>query len=320
MLILIVIISTLFNTSLARSLPFIEGAVVLLHICGYFAVLVPLVMFGPQSSASRVFTSSENRGGWSSDGLSWSIGIISSAYPFLCYDGSVSHVHNSHHANSIPSSCHMSEEVEDAAITVPRSMVATVLLNGIMGFGMLLAILFSMGSTDAALASKTGYPVIEILFNALQDKTATSAIVSILIAMFIFATIGIMASTSRLTWAFARDKGLPFSTVLARIHPRFKLPFNSILLTAVINSLLSLINVGSTTAFNAMLSLSVLSLYLTYITPVVLILHLRVKYPGSIAWGPFRMGRVGPFVNVLSILYTTYACVLPNNPFCIFEN
>jgi choline transport protein len=87
MFILIIIVAALFNTSLARSLPFIEGAIILLHICGFFAVLIPLVMFGPQSSAKTVFTTGENRGGWSSDGLSWSIGIISSAYPFLCYDG-----------------------------------------------------------------------------------------------------------------------------------------------------------------------------------------------------------------------------------------
>jgi choline transport protein len=199
----------------------------------------------------------------------------------------------------------MSEEVEDAVLTVPRSMVITVLLNGVMGFGMLLAILFSIGSTDAALDTATGFPIIEIVYNALGDKVATSAIISILIAMFVFATIGIMASTSRLTWAFARDKGLPFSGMLSRIHPRFKLPLNAIILTAVINFILSLINLGSVTAFNAMLSLAVITLYLTYITPVVLILHLRLKYPRNIAWGPFRMGRIGPAVNLISILYTT---------------
>jgi amino acid transporter len=197
----------------------------------------------------------------------------------------------------------MSEEVEDAAITVPRSMVATVLLNGVMGFGMLIAILFSMGSTDAALETDTGYPIIQIVYNAVEDKVATSAIISIMIAMFVFATIGIMASTSRLTWAFARDKGLPFSTILSRIHPRFKLPLNSILLTAVINFLLSLINIGSVTAFNAMLSLAVVALYLTYITPVILILHLRLTT--TITWGPFKMGKIGPAVNIISILYTT---------------
>lgn len=94
----------------------------------------------------------------------------------------------------------MSEEVEDAAVTVPRSMVATVLLNGGMGFGMLIAVLFSMGSKDEALETKTGYPIIQIVFNAVEDKLATSAIISIMIAMFVFATMSIMASSSRLTW------------------------------------------------------------------------------------------------------------------------
>jgi len=201
----------------------------------------------------------------------------------------------------------MSEEVEDAAITVPRSMVATVLLNGGLGFGMLIAILFSMGSVDAALETKTGYPIIQIVYNAVEDKLATSAIISILIAMFVFATMSIMASSSRLTWAFARDKGLPYSQALAKIHPRFKLPLNAIILTAGINLLLSLINIASVTAFNAMLSLAVISLYLTYVTPIVLILYLRIKYPKSIDWGPFRMGRIGPAVNTISILYTAYA-------------
>jgi amino acid transporter len=203
----------------------------------------------------------------------------------------------------------MSEEVEDAAITVPRSMVATVLLNGGLGFGMLIAILFSIGSKDEALSTKTGYPVIEIVFNAVEDKLATSAIIGILIAMFVFATVGIMASSSRLTWAFARDKGLPFSQHLARIHPRFKLPLNAIILTAIINLLLSLINIASVTAFNAMLSLAIISLYLTYVAPIILILYLRVRYPTSIEWGPFRMGRVGPAVNLISVIYTAYAWV-----------
>jgi amino acid transporter len=201
----------------------------------------------------------------------------------------------------------MSEEVEDAAITVPRSMVATVLLNGGLGFGMLIAILFSMGSTDEALRTETGYPIIQIVFNAVEDKLATSAIISILIAMFVFATVGIMASSSRLTWAFARDKGLPFSAHLARIHPRFKLPLNAIILTAIINLLLSLINIASVTAFNAMLSLAIISLYLTYIAPVILIFYLRIRYPTSIEWGPFRMGRIGPAVNMISIMYMAYA-------------
>lgn len=208
----------------------------------------------------------------------------------------------------------MAEEVEDAAITVPRSMIATVIINGPMGFGVLLAILFSMGSIDKSLASPTGYAIIEIVYNATESKTATSAIVSIMVAMFIFATVGIMASSSRLTWAFARDKGLPLSGFFAKIHPKWKIPFNAVALTAVLNFVMSLLNVVSTAAFNAMISLAVIALYFTYITPILLILYLRLRHPSTITWGPFRVGKIGPFwmgplVNVIAIVYTIYACI-----------
>jgi choline transport protein len=203
----------------------------------------------------------------------------------------------------------MAEEVEDAAIIVPRSMITTVFLNGIMGYGFLIAVLFSMGDMSAALSTPTTYPIIEIFYQATESKAGTNAMCAVLIAMAIFATIGVMASSSRLTWAFARDKGLPRSELLARLHERWKIPFNTVALTAVINIGLSLINIGSTAAFNAIISLSVVALYGTYITPIILLLSMRLKYPKSISWGPFKMGRWGPAVNVVSICYTIYASI-----------
>jgi choline transport protein len=203
----------------------------------------------------------------------------------------------------------MAEEVEDAAITVPRSMITTVVLNGLLGYGFLIAVLFSMGSVEAALATPTAYPIIEIFYQATESKSATNAMTGVLIAMAVFATIGVMASCSRLTWAFARDKGLPYSEFLVKLHPRWRIPLHAIGLTAVLNIALSLINIGSTAAFNAILSLSVVALYGTYMTPIVLMLLLRLRYPQSITWGPYRMGRLGPAVNVASICYTVYTSI-----------
>jgi choline transport protein len=203
----------------------------------------------------------------------------------------------------------MAEEVEDAAITVPRSMITTVVLNGFMGYGFLVAVLYSMGSVDAALNTPTAYPIIEIFYQATESKSGTNAMCAVLIVMAIFATVGVMASSSRLTWAFARDKGLPRSEFLARLHPKWKIPFNTVALTAVINIALSIINIGSTAAFNAILSLSVVALYGTYMAPICLMLNQRLRHPQNIAWGPFKMGRWGPAVNIASICYTTYASV-----------
>jgi choline transport protein len=80
----IILISVLFNTLLARALPIVESCILILHVVGFFSLIIPLVMLGPQSTPQFVFTKFMNQGGWSSSGLSWSVGIISSAYPFIC--------------------------------------------------------------------------------------------------------------------------------------------------------------------------------------------------------------------------------------------
>jgi hypothetical protein len=52
----------------------------------------------------------------------------------------------------------MSEEIEDAALNVPRAIITTILLNGALGFGMLLALLFCLGDIDTALVIITHLP------------------------------------------------------------------------------------------------------------------------------------------------------------------
>jgi choline transport protein len=70
------------NTFLARWLPKIEGIFLCFHIIGFFAVLIPLVYLGPHGSAKDVFATFINGGNWSSDGLSFFVGIIASVYTF----------------------------------------------------------------------------------------------------------------------------------------------------------------------------------------------------------------------------------------------
>ena len=58
----------------------------------------------------------------------------------------------------------MAEEVKNAAVNVPRSMFFTILVNGALGFGSIIALLYSIGDVEAALESPTGWPFIEIFY------------------------------------------------------------------------------------------------------------------------------------------------------------
>ena len=80
-----------FNTYLAKRLPLVEGIVLILHICGFFAILIPLWVLAPRSGASAVFTQFNNGGNWSEMGLSILIGMLSPVFAFIGPD-SATHV------------------------------------------------------------------------------------------------------------------------------------------------------------------------------------------------------------------------------------
>jgi len=111
----------------------------------------------------------------------------------------------------------MSEEIQDANINVPRSIFASMILNGCMGFAILLATLFGIGDITSALNSPTKYPFIFIFAQATGSAGGGTAMAIIIVVMIFAATIGFTATSSRMIWAFARDRGLPFSPFLSKV-------------------------------------------------------------------------------------------------------
>lgn len=110
---------------------------------------------------------------------------------------------------------HMCEEVEDPEVEVPRSLVVSICINGFLGIGMMLIMLFCIGDVQDALTSPTGFPFIQIFQQALPNSTAfTTGLASLLLVLLVSAVVAVTAAASRVTWAFARDDGLPGSSYL----------------------------------------------------------------------------------------------------------
>ncbi|KAF5867535.1 putative gaba permease protein [Botrytis fragariae] len=281
------------NTYLARWLPKIEGFVLCVHILGFFGILIPLVYLAPHGKPSDVFATFINGGGWSSNGTSFFIGLITSVFSFLGAD----------------SACHMSEEVHNASTVIPWAMISSIVLNGVLGFALLIALLFCLGDIDDALNSATGFPFIEIFRGATNSNAAATGMTLIILFILLAAAIGIMATASRLLWSFARDNGVPGSSYISRVHEPTALPIYSILVSAVISLLLALINIGSTAAFNSIVSVNVAAFFTSYMIPIILILKKRLRkdpIKDKIHWGPWKLGPIlGPIANIAGLIYST---------------
>jgi choline transport protein len=96
-------------------------------------------------------------------------------------------------------------------------MIASIMLNGVLGFALLIALLFCLGNIDDALTSPTGFPFIEIFVQATNSISAATGMTCVILIIIIAAAIGIMATASRLLWSFARDNGVPGSKYISRV-------------------------------------------------------------------------------------------------------
>lgn len=85
----VILLCVFFNTVIARVLPKVEGGLLIIHILGFFALMIPLVYYAPHGSASDVFSSFVNGGGWSTYGTSFMVGSLGSVFAFTGADAAV---------------------------------------------------------------------------------------------------------------------------------------------------------------------------------------------------------------------------------------
>jgi len=74
--------AVVINTVGSKTLAHFEGVILILHILGFFAILIPLVYLAPHSDAS-IFITFVNTGGWSTQGLSFMVGLPSSIFALV---------------------------------------------------------------------------------------------------------------------------------------------------------------------------------------------------------------------------------------------
>ena len=300
----VILVGVIINTVISSWLPKFEGLILILHILGFFAVIFPLVILGPHASPSEVFGTFINGGNWPTNGLSFFIGLLGNVYAFFAANCAI----------------HMAEEIQNASMVVPRAIVISIVLNGFMGFGIALALLIYMGDIDATLNTDTGSLVIEIFYQAVESTTGAALMIAIVITLALCATVGIIATASRQVWAFSRDRAVPGWEYLRRVESKSAVSIYAVTLTTIVSCLLALIILGSATAFNDIVSLSVVGLFNSYLMTTCPLFWRRFRgnikrhpslassltnVPGAeLTWGPWRVpGIFGLITNGFAIIY-----------------
>ncbi|KAK4209727.1 amino acid/polyamine transporter I [Rhypophila decipiens] len=313
------------NTVASKTLAHFEGMILVLHILGFFGVLIPLVYLSPHGDGKAIFTTFVNFGGWETQGLSFMVGLPASVFSLVGADSAV----------------HMAEEIRNASTVVPQAIMSSIVLNGILGFAMMTGYLICFGNLETNLEAvlgsyeTLGFPFLYV-FQTGTGSTAGAVVMSLIIVVLgICSTVGVLASSSRMLWSFARDRGIPFWRTFIKLNRRTSIPVYTVAFTTFVSVLLSLITLGSTVAFNNIVNLSVAGLYASYLLSCGLLLWRRLitvggiqPYntaggsligPGKLQWGPWRIpGILGVANNIFAccflLLLWVWAFFPPSTP------
>ncbi|KAM7183667.1 amino acid transporter [Naviculisporaceae sp. PSN 640] len=287
-----------FNTLFYRHLPLLETLALILHVGGFFAILIPLWVMGPRPASTReVFFTFTDGGGWGNAGLSCLVGILSPIFGFIGSD----------------SATHMSEELRNASKSLPRAMIITMILNGILGFVMLVTFCMVLGGfgdgLDDILSTPTTQPFIQVFYEVVQNKAGATVMTCILMLMEVCGVINNIATSSRQLWAFARDKGVPFADWFAVVQRTNNLPMNALIFTYSFAVVVSFINIGSNIAFNVITSLGTAALLTSYIISISCITIKRIRGE-TLLPSHFKLGTMGLPLNIISVSFLLLSFIM----------
>ena len=224
------------------------------------------------------------------------IGLLQAQWTYTGYDASA----------------HMAEETCLARLNSAWGIFLSVAVSAVVGYVMLMILTLSI--TDIAATATDSYPVLKIVYDNLPAFFA-NAIAAIIAGAMWLCGLSCITSMSRMWFAFARDGGMPGHKFISQIHPKWRTPINSILVTCAV-AVLMLLWSG---AYFVVTAICVIMLYWAYGIPIFLNLRNKLQHrgecttPQSAPWNLKKWGIPLNFISVAWILLISAFLVLPPN-------
>ena len=179
--------------------------------------------------------------------------------------------------------------------------MGSVVVNVTLVFIVVVTLCFTLGDAASVLASPTGYPFIQVFYNATNSYAGTNVMTAIIIVMLSACAVSEVAAASRQIWSFSRDAGLPGHSWLSKISPGWNIPLPAVAVSLTVSALLSLINIGSYTALNAITSLGAIAVLISYFLTISCFVYRRSQ--GELPYHRWSLGKFGLAINISALIF-----------------
>ena len=180
------------------------------------------------------------------------------------------------------------------------------ILNVGLGVITLITMLFCLGTLEEAISAEV--PYLQLFLNTGSQTVAITLTVGLFVIIF-SGNITALATTSREAFAFSQTKAFHSAPGSVEMEQKRHVPFNAVYATSFWCCVLCLINLGSTFAFNIIISLSLLALMSTYMLSMGCLLLKRIRGE-PLPPARWRLGRFGLPINTFAFFFAAFAIVM----------
>ncbi|CAM1502361.1 Fc.00g043450.m01.CDS01 [Cosmosporella sp. VM-42] len=252
-------------------------------------MITVLVMCDDKRSAEFVFSHYDSSASGWAPGWSFFVGLLQAAYTLTGY-------------GMVAAMC---EEVQQPEREVPRAMVLSVFAAGLTGILYLIPILFVL--PDISYLLDFSQPI-GLLFKRVTGSAGGGfGLLFLILGILFFAGVGALTAASRCTYAFARDGAIPGYNLWKKVDKRLDVPLWAIILSTGVDCVLGCIYFGSSAAFNSFTGVATICLSTSYCVPILVSL---VRGRKAVRNSPYPLGKLGPIVNWISLLWIILAVVI----------
>lgn len=191
----------------------------------------------------------------------------------------------------------------------------SVYIGAITGFIFLVSVCFCIGDIDTVANTSTLVPLIQIFYDSTSSYVGACFLASFIVVINIGAGNALLAEGARSLYAFARDHGLPFSSVLSKVETKHQTPVAAILLGTVVQMAFNSIYFGTVTGFNTVIAIATEGFYLSYAMPLLVRIISYFNGGHRQLTGPWAMKpHVSLALNSVGLTYLLFATITFNFP------
>jgi urea carboxylase system permease len=198
----------------------------------------------------------------------------------------------------------LAEETDDPRRKAPKAVLQALATAGTMGF--LLILLGAMAVSDTGFKDPTALGLTGITTDVLGSTWGKVFLADVAVAIFV-CCLAIHAMSVRILFAMGRDDNLPGGSRLAHVSGTRRVPVFPAILVGVISMVVLAFNVYNQYAFEVIIALGIIFMYLAYLGVTIPLLQRRREgWPDTLPDandGLFKLGSWAVPTNVLAIVY-----------------